>query len=395
MSFLNPFIISRLPVLHFGEGKVKTVLEIKDSIAAKTVLLVHGERSLSRSGILAMIEEGLNATGARLLQFSVKSEPSPELVDRIVSETRSESPDLVVAIGGGSVLDTGKSVSAMLREEGSVMDFLEDVGKRTLSGHKVPFLAVPTTSGTGSEATKNAVLSSVGEAGFKKSLRHDNLIPDWAILDPLCTVSCPPAVTAASGLDAVTQLLESYVSDKANPFTDSLAESGLTSAGMFLERAFRDGSDVEARGGMAYAAYLSGITLAHAGLGVVHGIASVLGGLYPISHGVACGTLVSSASEMIIAKLKRTGGGGSHALQKYARAGYLMSGEEGAGVEAGCSLLIKTLKRWTEDFGIARLTGFGVKAGDVERIAAMSGLKNTPVKLSEGEVIDIILSRME
>jgi len=392
MSFISPFAISRLPVLYFGEGRVKSIIEIAGSRGAESGLLIRGGHSLAAGGILAAIEQGLHSCGVRLRQFSVVSEPSPELVDRIVAETRGFSPDLVVAVGGGSVLDTGKAVSAMLKEEGGVSEYLEGVGSKSLSGRKLPFLAVPTTSGTGSEATKNAVLSSVGEKGFKRSLRHDNLMPDWAVLDPCLSLSCPQRVTAASGLDAVTQLLESYVSTKANPFTDALAESGLSAAGRALERVCRDGSDIEARGAMAYSSYLSGITLAHAGLGVVHGIAGALGGHYRIAHGVACGTLLAGATESIIRKLKKESD--SPAAVKYAKAGCLLSGRESRGTEADLRLLLDTLIRWTDEFGLERLGSFGVTPAAAEALAIEGGIKNTPVGLSTQEVADIILSRL-
>lgn len=392
MSFITPFAVSRLPVLYFGEGRVKSIIEIAGSLGAESVLLIRGGNSLAKGGVLAAIEQGLNAYGAGIMQFSAVSEPSPESVDRIVAESRGFSPDLVVAVGGGSVLDTGKAVSAMLKEEGGVSEYLEGVGCKSLSGRKVPFLAVPTTSGTGSEATKNAVLSSVGEKGFKRSLRHDNLMPDWAVLDPCLSLSCPQRVTAASGLDAVTQLLESYVSTKANPFTDALAESGLSAAGRALQRVYREGSDIEARGAMAYASYLSGITLAHAGLGVVHGIAGALGGHYRIAHGVACGTLLAGATESIIRKLKKESD--SPAAVKYAKAGCLLSGRESRGTEADLRLLLDTLIRWTDEFGLERLGSFGVTPAAAEALAEEGGIKNTPVGLSTREVADIILSRL-
>ncbi len=189
--------------------------------------------------------------------------PVVGLVDEVVSRHRRDTPDWVLAIGGGSAVDAGKAISAMLPQSGSVKDFLEGREVRKHDGRKLPFIAVPTSSGTGSEATKNAVLSEVGENGFKSSLRHDNFMPDIAVIDPELMRSCPPGVTAACGLDALTQLLESWVSSKASPITDALALSGLEHVAAGFLRACEDGeNDLEARGHMAYAALLSGLTLA-------------------------------------------------------------------------------------------------------------------------------------
>ena len=177
-------------------------------------------------------------------------------------------------------MDAGKAISAMLTQEGSVKDYLEGVGHKHPSGNKVPFFAVPTTSGTGSEATKNAVLSEIGPNGYKKSLRHDHFVPDLAIVDPDLTLSCPPGLTAYSGMDAFTQLLEAYVSTKAHPFTDALCEKALELLSGSLLQAYQDGENIEAREAMSYAAWTSGIVLAQVGLGVVHGFASAVGGMF-------------------------------------------------------------------------------------------------------------------
>lgn len=197
-----------------------------------------------------------------------------------------------MAIGGGSVIDCGKAVAAMLVEDGSVQDYLEGVGTRKPSGAKIPFIAVPTTAGTGSEATKNAVVCDRKE-GYKKSLRHDAYMPDVAVIDPELTMTAPRPVTIACGLDAVSQLIESYTSTKANVFTDSLALTALSHASeSLLPHCLDQGNDISLRGKMSYAALISGITLSHAGLGAVHGMAGPLGGLFPVPHGVTCGKLL-------------------------------------------------------------------------------------------------------
>jgi alcohol dehydrogenase class IV len=257
-------------------------------------LLLTGSSSVHNSGHGEEIITSLKAANLELEHEVIAHEPSPTLIDQIVEKYRPSGIQVVVAVGGGSVMDAGKAISAMIPVEGSIRDYLEGVGEKKHPGLKIPFIAMPTTSGTGSEMTKNAVISEVGEEGFKKSLRHDNFIPELAIIDPEMMLSCPAKLTAASGMDAFSQLLESYLSTKANAMTDALALQGLKQIKKYLLRAFLEGEkNLESRSGMALAAMFSGITLAHAGLGLVHGFASPLGGFYYIPHGVACGSLMA------------------------------------------------------------------------------------------------------
>jgi alcohol dehydrogenase class IV len=216
-------------------------------------------------------------------------EPEVEDVDAAAAFAREAGAEAVVAIGGGSVLDLGKAAAAMAAQPAgtSVRLYLEGVGDgRGLAADPLPFIAVPTTAGTGSEATKNAVISSRRE-GFKKSLRDPRMLAALVVLDPALTVSMPPALTAWTGLDALTQLIEAYTSNRANPVTDALAEAGLAQARM-LPAAYRDGADRAAREAMLLAAHLSGLCLANAGLGAAHGIAAALGACAPVHHGLAC-----------------------------------------------------------------------------------------------------------
>ena len=236
--------------------------------AAGSVLVVTGAKSFRSSGRRQSLLNRLRTNSISFFECSLSGEPTVDRIDDLVDAFRGKGVGMVVAIGGGSVIDGGKAVSAMLPVQGSVMDFLEGVGTGTHSGEKVPFVAVPTTAGTGSEATKNAVIRGNGHPLFKKSLRHDNFVPDAAVIDPELMLSCPSDITAACGMDAFTQLLESYVSTKAAPMTDSLAFSGLR----YLKEALvpvstTEGADIHCRAAMAYGALISGITLANAGLG--------------------------------------------------------------------------------------------------------------------------------
>ena len=289
----DSFQFSSLPKIIFGSGK-RNELAAEVNFRGNRVLLLTGSSSVHNSGHGEEIITALKAANLELEHEVIAHEPSPSLIDQIVEKYRSSGIQVVVAVGGGSVMDAGKAISAMIPVEGSIRDYLEGVGEKKHPGLKIPFITMPTTSGTGSEVTKNAVISEVGEEGFKKSLRHDNFIPELAIIDPEMMLSCPAKLTAASGMDAFSQLLESYLSTKANAMTDALALQGLKQIKKYLLRAFLEGEkNLEARSGMALAAMFSGITLAHAGLGLVHGFASPLGGFYYIPHGVACGSLMA------------------------------------------------------------------------------------------------------
>jgi alcohol dehydrogenase class IV len=290
---IDSFQFSSLPEIIFGAGKRNELAAAVNS-RGNRVLLLTGSSSIHNSGHGDEIISGLKAANLELEHEVIAHEPSPVRIDQIVQKYKGAGTEVIVAVGGGSVMDAGKAISAMIPVEGGVREYLEGVGKKKHPGDKIPFIAMPTTSGTGSEMTKNAVISEVGEEGFKKSLRHDNFIPELAIIDPEMMLSCPAKLTAASGMDAFSQLLESYLSSRANMMTDALALQGLKQIKKYLLRAFLEGDqNLEARSGMAMAAMFSGITLAHAGLGLVHGFASPLGGFYHIPHGVACGSLMA------------------------------------------------------------------------------------------------------
>ncbi len=387
-----PFVLRKLPQIYFGPGKIAALPQL---IAEKgqRVLMITGAFSFCRSTHWNNLTDSLKKQGVKIFHASVCGEPSPELVDGIVLDMKSKKPDLVVSIGGGSVIDAGKAVSAMLPKEDSVLNYLEGGrGATSHDGVKIPFIAVPTTSGTGSEATKNAVLSRVGPDGFKRSIRHDYLIPDIAVVDPELMVSCPPAVTAACGMDAFVQLLESYVSSQANAWTDALAWSGLSHAADGLIAAYQDGSNISARSKMAYGALMSGITLAHAGLGVVHGFASVLGGFFSIPHGVICGTLVGAAVRINIAELKQQDP--THtALEKYAKVGFLIGKKNHTCLDP-LDRLVQTLDHWIDILQLPPLGSFGVRIHHLDQVVMRTENKNNPVKLSPLSLRAILSSRI-
>ena len=286
----------------------------------------------------------------------------------------------------------------MMTKTDSIKNYLEGVGNKIHDGKKIPFIAIPTTSGTGSEATKNAVISEIGPNGFKKSLRHDNLIPNATIIDPELMISCPPSVSAACGMDAFTQLLEAFVSTKGNPMTNSLAISGMKFISKNLIKACSTGaSDVKVRTAMAYGSLISGIVLANAGLGIVHGLASPIGGFFDIPHGIMCGTLLSEASKMNIKKLQEIGVSENDALKKYAQVGALLIDKQIVktdNIEEYCSKLTNFLDDWTDQLRIDRLGKYGITNDHIDKIVNKAGLKNNPVNLNKDDIRTIIINRL-
>ncbi len=392
---LRPFYFARLPRILFGEGTFQKLYEAILGYG-KTTLIVTGGNSFRNTDRFDTLVNQLVKHSINVYDVSVNGEPSPDLIDKIVNTYRNEHIDVVVAIGGGSVLDAGKAISAMLTQNDSVMEYLEGVGSGKIhNGEKVPFIAVPTTSGTGSEATKNAVLSRVGENGFKKSLRHDNFVPDVAILDPILTISCPTHITAASGLDAFTQLLGAYLSTEASPMTDTLALSGLEYIKDCLVPACTKGArDINVRAGMAYASLMSGVVLANAGLGIVHGFASPIGGYFDIPHGVVCGTLVGEAVNMNIKSLRQMGNKDDISLKKYAKVGALFTGCNERDIEESCNQLIAKIDEWIELLKIPRLGVYHINENDLDEIVEGTGNKNNPVTLTKDQMKQILRNRL-
>lgn len=356
-------------------------------------LLVLGGQSFTRSGHWRVLADNLLRAGCLLEQVSITGEPSPETIDAIAGQYRLSGIDVVVAIGGGSVLDAGKALAVMLVEGGTVERFLEGVGKETPSGRRLHCIAVPTTAGTGSETTANAVLSRIGSGGFKRSLRHPRFVPDVALVDPALTLTLPRDLTLACGMDAFSQLVEAYLSTKSSPMSDALAADGIRAACRSLRRVCENGDYLAARSDMAYAAMLSGIVLTQAGLGVIHGFASAIGGLFAIPHGTICGTLMAAANRITLDRLRRSGEN-AIALGKYARLGRWFGAAENASPDARQDHFIAELERMADDTGMSRLGEFGVKTSDLDRIVDLSGNKNNPAVLNREEMLQILASRI-
>ena len=393
---ITDFSLSRLPHIEFGSGALARLSVIARGYGTHA-LLVTGAGSLKNSPFWPSVTDGLSAQGISWLHLAIPGEPSPQMVDEAVRALRAEAIDVVIGIGGGSALDAAKAIAGLLGPGNSVMDHLEGVGPELpYAGPATPFIAVPTTAGTGSEATKNAVLSIQGANGFKKSFRDEKLVAQVALVDPDLLATCPPAVIAANGMDAFTQLLESYLSIRANPFTDTLALSGMEAVRDSLLPWFEGTGDAaEHRSRMAYAALLSGITLAQVGLGSVHGLAAPLGAFFPIPHGAVCGTLVAEATRINIEALI-THTPDSPALGKYAAVGRLLS-RRSLPDEAGRHALLDILDDWTRRLAMPRLGSYGVAAEDVSRIVADcrgSSMKTNPIRLSDDDIARLIKARL-
>jgi len=368
----------------FGPGSVKEAAAFAKTLGARA-LAVTGRDALRAAPLL----EAFAAQGLSVTTFSVPGEPSVERVRAGAERARAESCDLVVGFGGGSVLDAGKAMAALLTNEGDPLDYLEVIGKgRTLTRPSAPYLAIPTTAGTGAEVTRNAVLASP-EHYMKASLRSPFLFPRLAIVDPELTHTLPPPVTASTGLDALTQLIEPFVSVGGSPPTDALCREGMARVARSLRRAWEDGRNGAAREDMALASLLGGLALANAKLGAVHGCAAVLGGRYPAPHGAVCARLLPVVMAANVAALHDRAPGGP-ALRRYEEVARILTGRSEATIADG----IRWVHALCADLGIPSLGRHGVVADEIPAVVAeaqrASSTKGNPVALTVEELAEVL-----
>jgi alcohol dehydrogenase class IV len=391
------FSLGRLPRITFGAG----VFEQLPSIVARhgmRALLVTGGRSFDASQRRAELEAGLVEAGVELLgSTSVRGEPSPSDVEDPVAAFRGQGIEVVIGVGGGAALDTAKAIAGLLPVETGLMDHLEGVGHGVpYPGTALPVVAVPTTAGTGSEATRNAVISERGPDGYKRSFRDESMVPADAVVDPDLLATAPPALIAANGLDALTQLLEAFTSKRATPITDALARDGLAACREALPVWHADphGPDAPAaRSRMAYAALLSGVCLANAGLGAVHGFASPLGARLPIPHGMACGAVLwQTVRANIVALTDRLPD--SPALPKYAQAGRILAGLPSTVRDGAARVqLVDTLHDMVQALEVPPLSAFEMSEEQIPTIVADSpgsSMRTNPVALTDEELTSIL-----
>jgi alcohol dehydrogenase class IV len=372
----------------FGPGTAKEMVPAAASFGRRA-LFVMGKSS---ERALTWIEK-LRADGFRVAEFHMAGEPTVETVLTGMEEARSEACEVIIGMGGGSVIDAGKAVATLVANPGPVYDYLEVVGKgRPLVHQALPFVAVPTTAGTGSEVTRNAVLG-VTEKRVKVSLRGSQMLPKVAIVDPELTCSLPPEVTATSGMDALTQLIEPFLSAGANAITDAICRDGIGRVRRSLKAAFNNGEDRRAREDMSLAALFGGMALANARLGAVHGFAGPIGGMYPVGHGAVCARLLPVVMEANLAALReRTPQ--APILVRFKELAAILTGNPGAAAEEG----IEWLYELREALQIRPLAAYGVRQEDmaeiITRARQANSMKGNSVALNEAELEGIVESAL-
>ena len=367
----------------FGEGRLGEVPMIASAFGSRA-LVVEGQSGRAESLVQQLGEKGIVASRLR-----VSSEPTILLVEDGVRQARADRCDVVIALGGGSVIDAGKAISALLTNGGPVRDYLEVIGKaKPLTNRAAPFIAIPTTAGTGSEVSRNAVLMAE-EDRVKVSLRSPLMLPAVALIDPVLTYTLPPAVTASTGLDALTQCIEPFVSPQANPLSDAVAREGIRRAATALRRAFRDGDDKDARRDMAVASLCGGLALANAKLGAVHGFASPLGGMFPIPHGTACARLLPSVAQLNVRAL-RARQPNAPALARYDEVARIVTGKSDARAEDA----VVWLRELVDELEVPRLATYGMHEPHIPVVAAAarqaSSMQGNPIALTDDELADVL-----
>ena len=368
----------------FGSGVVREVAPLAAGLGRRPLVVTGRNTSRAEPLLIQLRDHGLEPT-----LLGVAGEPTVDDVLAGAAPASASAYDVVIGFGGGSVLDAAKAIAALLANGGAPLDYLEVVGRgQPLTKPSVPCIAVPTTAGTGSEVTRNAVLGSP-EHQVKASLRSPLMLPTVAVVDPELTHSVPPDVTAATGLDALTQCLEPFVSPRANPLTDALCREGMSRAARSLHGAFVDGSDAAARADMALASLLGGLALANAGLGAVHGFAGPIGGMFPAPHGALCARLLPPVMQANVQALQQRAPG-SPSLIRYDEVARLLTGAPTARAAEGVAWVSDLM----EAMHIPRLATYGITTADIPQIVDKSqqarSMKANPVELSADELTAIL-----
>lgn len=367
----------------FGPARLQEVFALAAGFGQRAFTVID---SLERARPLL---EGLQQVGVAATPWVISGEPDVEAVIMATRKARETASDLLIGFGGGSALDTAKAIAALLTNTGDIYEYLEVIGQgRPLDKPAAPCIAIPTTAGTGAEVTRNAVLTSPRHR-VKVSLRSPFLLPRLAVIDPELTLSLPPDLTASTGLDALTQLIESFVSNAANPLTDALCGEGIQRVARSLRRAWHNGADLAAREDMSLASLFGGLALANARLGAVHGLAGPIGGLYPAPHGAVCGRLLPFVTEINL-KALRLRAPQSPALERYRQIAAWLTGDPQASAEDG----VFWLRELIEELTLPPLRTYGITPADFPAIAAQaskaSSMKGNPVELNETELMAIL-----
>ncbi|MFA9406822.1 MAG: iron-containing alcohol dehydrogenase [Anaerolineales bacterium] len=368
----------------FGDGRVGEAGKISSEYGSKAFVITGSTPERA-----APLIESLQSHGMLHTEFSVSQEPTIEVVTNGLERARAFAPDVVIGIGGGSVLDTGKAIAVLLTNGDDPLDFLEVIGRgKPLQNPSKPYIAIPTTSGTGSEVTRNAVLASE-EHHVKVSLRSAFMLPDVALIDPSLTYNVPPHITASTGLDALTQVIEPYISRRRNPMTDGFCLEGIPRAVHALQGAYLDGSDAGARRDLAITSLMGGLALANAGLGAVHGFAGPFGGMFHAPHGAICAALLPHVLEVnrkaLVARSPE-----DEALSRLERIGKLVTSDPSASAQGG----ISWIRNLVEALHIPALRTYGFARGDfpdvIEKAKVSSSMRGNPIELTEIELEEIL-----
>lgn len=368
----------------FGAGKLNELGKLLEG-NANHVLLVRG----GSSDAIPRVREILSSSGIPFTEFTVHGEPTVDVVREGMKT--ADDCDTIIGLGGGSVIDTGKAIAALSTNPGDIFDYLEVIGNgQPLVNTPLPYIAIPTTAGTGAEVTRNAVLES-REQSVKVSLRSPRMLPRVALVDPELTYNLPPEVTASSGLDALTQLIEPFVSVKANPLTDAICREGMVHAARSLRRAYENGADKEARQGMSLASLFGGLALANAGLGAAHGFAGPLGGMLHAPHGVLCARFLPLVMKANIEAMQLRHP--EHpALARYTEIARILTGEKDATAEDS----VEWTRELVNALKIPRLSAYGMRPEDfalrevIQKTQNASSFKGNPIVLDAKELTEIL-----
>ncbi len=380
-----PFEFATATRIIFGAGVAREVAPLAFNLGRQCLLVVGGKPERA-----TWLANELRARGVEPVGLSVAGEPTVATVIAGVKRAREAHCDLVIGLGGGSVLDTGKAIAALLTNPGDPLDYLEVVGKgKALAQAAAPFIAMPTTAGTGTEVTRNAVLC-VPEARVKVSLRSPLMLPRVAVIDPELMYTLPPAITASTGLDALAQLIEPFVCNAPNPITDLVCGEGIRRVARALLPAYRNGRDATAREDMALASLFGGLALANAKLGAVHGFAGVLGGMFNAPHGALCARLLPNVMEANGRALRQRAPD-APALARYDQIARLVTGEPGANIADA----VGWVRALSADLNIAPLAQFGVTRADFPTVVAQaqkaSSMKGNPIALTNEELAQVLM----
>lgn len=372
----------------FGSGQFERLGELSAKLGKRALIAFNGSEPLANAA-----KDRLAAAGLSSNLFRQRGEPTVSDVDSATEIARKEQADFIVGLGGGSAIDAAKAVAALVSNGGSALDYMEVVGRgQKLIRPSIPWIAIPTTFGTGAEATKNAVIGAP-DRGFKASIRGEQLLAKIVLVDPVLGKDVPSKVIAQSGMDALCQLIESYTSNGAGPMTDGLAMTGLKRAPLALKRAYQNSQDLDALSDMSLAAMLSGMALANAGLGAVHGFAAPLGANFAIPHGAVCAALLPNVVRANVAAL-RASSKDHPTLARYADIGRAAGAAPATADADTVEFLIQFLFDLSQDLHIQPLSAFGVEDKDVDRIVALarkaSSMRFNPIVLDDAVLASVL-----